>query len=81
MRILLDYRQVPFHPFLQVVEGAKSLQAIYPHIVGRVAYLIRDKSIEILMKSMAQISQNENERRLFKPNEEREAIDWLLSDE
>jgi hypothetical protein len=79
--ILHDYRQVSFHPFLQVLGSVKWLSSLYPHVVARIAYIIRDLSIEILMNNMAQVSHEQIERKLFKPNEEQEAIIWLLNDD
>ena len=81
LRILHDYRDVSFHPFLQVLGSIRWLSSVYPHVFARIAYLIRDLSLEILMDSMAQISHDQVRRRLFKPEEEQAAIEWLLSEE
>lgn len=81
LRILHDYREVSFHPFLQVLGSIKWISTLYPHVFARIAYLIRDLSLEILMDSMAQMSHNQVKRQLFKPDEEHVAIEWLLSEE
>ena len=80
IRILHDYRQVSFHPFLQVLGSVKSLSSFYSHVVARIAYIIRDLSIEILLPSIAQVSQDKIERRLFRSNEELKALEWLLEE-
>ena len=81
IRIIHDYRQVSFHPFLQVLGSVKWLSSLYPDITDRIAYIIRDVSIEILMDNMAQVSHDQIKRLLFKPKEEQEAIVWLLNDD
>jgi len=80
LRILHDYRAVRAPSFKAMTNGMKTL-TLRDNVVVRIGYLQSDATLSMIVKNATLVARFNVSRKFFEPDEEQEAIEWLLSDE
>ncbi len=76
--ILQDFQDTAV-PSFKLLMDAMAKSGSRKDITLRVAYLGSDSSLELIVNNLAIVKAINGNRNFFKPDEEQEAIDWLLS--
>lgn len=76
--ILIDLSQSGAPPF-KILNDAFQKSGMRKDIDYRTAYLADDSFVEVMMKNFTMVNRISGNRAFFKPGEEEEATQWLLS--